>query len=228
VIRKRWHKNKKQMTEPDITKKPDLATAVMAPAASGCGMGCLTVTALGALALKLGYCFIWPHSIPQLSIIIFFCVLLTAVAFKMKKKNPPWVLFLTEVLVIAFLGVALSTWQAPKRIFKISFLDPIPESVVLHQSHYFQGGPDAMVWIHFSAPPDVMLSIIQTNNLTGPQQIQEWSNTRGFTSVTPDWWTTNELTRPSLYRCEHTGISRPWTIGMWLNSATNEAFGYAY
>jgi hypothetical protein len=222
------------MTERDregIKENPDqrsLARSVVVPTASGCGLGCLTVSALGALALKLGYCFIWPHSIPQLSIITLFCVLLTAVAFKMRKKNPPWVLFLTEVLVIAFLGVALSTWQAPKRIFRISFLDPIPKSVVIHRGHYFQAGPDAMAWIHFSASPDVMLSIIQTNDLIKPQQIEKWSSTMGFTSITPDWWKTNELTCPSLYRCEHTGISRPWTIGMWVNAATNEAFGYVY
>jgi hypothetical protein len=232
----RWHTDEKLMSisnrkkTKQQSKQHSLETAVIIPAASGCGLGCLTVTVFGLVSLKLGFCFIWPHSIPQLSIIIFFCVLLTAVAFKMRMKNPPWVLFLTEVLVIAFLGVALSTWHAPKRIFKRSFLDPIPQSVVIHRGDYFQAGPDAMVWLHFSAPPNVMLSIIQTNNLTKvtTNQLQQEYRTPGFISGVPDWWTTNSLSSPTLYRCEHTGISRPWTIGMWVNSETNDAFGYVY
>jgi hypothetical protein len=213
--------------------KPDIGKAVLVPAAAGCGLGCLTAIGFGILALHLGFCVVFPSLALFGGMINFLLVLTTAIVLRFRKRQPSWKFFLVEIGVIAFLWVSFSVWTTPRDLFKRCFLkQPIPSCVVIHRAHHFQGGPDAEFWIHFSANPSVMSVIIQSNKLKlAPADSDGIADRRiGALGVDhPSWWKPDALSHPSLYYCWHDGTDgtyNPWSMGIWINDKTNEAFGY--
>ncbi|MCX7006946.1 MAG: hypothetical protein NTY53_06810 [Kiritimatiellaeota bacterium] len=206
------------------TGSPNLARAVLAPAATGCALGCLSVLGLGILALYMGFCFIWLDDAPNGGIIIFLVVLATAIVFKAKNRPTPWKIFFIEIGAIAFLWVVFSVWTAPRTLGKAYFRGQIPAGVVIHHAHWFQDGPDPLMWIHFSASPEVIMAVIKTNDMA------EESRPSVSAPRTPSWWKPQEMSKPTFYTRVHplTASNNIWEVSAWVNDATNEVFGIVY
>ena len=218
------------MTEKNkaIQKGPSAARSILVPAGAGCGLGCLSVLAFGALAVYFGFCFIWRRATPNGAILCFIVVLTTAIVLRVRKRRTSWRLFMGEILLTAFLWVGYSAWNDPRELFKVCYLNPIPKSVEIHHACLIASFcPDTLAFFHFSAPPEVIASIIRSNNLTVVTNRDNDSHMDWGMSCKPDRWKPGRLSNPTLYSCMHASTS-PWEVGIWVNDKTNEVFGYQF
>ena len=205
---------------------PNLTKAVLEPAATGCGLGCLAVIGLGVLAFYMGFSFPWFNIVPSGGIVTFLVVLLTAIVFKARDRPAPWRLFLAEIGVTALLWVGFSVWNAPRTACKIYFSNQIPAGVIIHRAYYIQAGQDGLIWIHFSAPPQVIISLIKSNDMT-----QSKDRDDSPASLEPSWWKPLSMSKPALFSRVHGGVNENtyvWGIEAWINDTTNEVFGFIF
>lgn len=222
--------------KPDRARTPGFSHRVLPSTAAGCGMGCATVLGLSLLATWMGFCLFLPDTVMKGGLLCVSVAFITATAFHLRGRPMPVKLVLAEIALVALVWTSYSVWTAPKALFRlICRVEPAPP-VVIHQSHLFQITPDALAFLHFSAPPEVMERFISTNQLTRcveePDEVASEYRFKlgksGFAgSATPRWWTPWTLSKPIHYRCEHPS-QKPWAVGVWVNDKTNEAFAYQW
>jgi hypothetical protein len=148
----------------------------------------------------------------------------TKFIFKRKAKQFPHRLLAFEVILTAFIAVGFLSWYQTHDFLKI-FMNPVP---VPSSVHVYQGrGQLFSAYVHFSAPPEVITSIIQSHQLFSPTNgsLEQIEQDRMKTSW--DWWQPATMSNPKFFMRHHESLAvQGWTEGMWINGATNEVYAF--
>jgi len=206
-------------------KRPQRFLGVAAVA--GGMLGILFSVVLTVIALHYHVCMIWASCVPTAAVASVAAVGVGLFLLLMFRRGDlAWMLIpLSPAVVAAVLVIHART--APRDLFETCIYKPMPESVTIIQANWFFSCPPG-VWIHFTASPETVASIIREHELEvvkpefdGISQLEQWSRHWGWR---PDWWTPGDLSGFTQFRRNHGGV-QPWSENLWVNSATNECLG---
>jgi hypothetical protein len=162
--------------------------------------------------------------------VVFLLVLTTAIIARVKGRRPPWRVFLVEVIAVAIIIVTYVAWDAPDAVYMNMLGRPIPSTVKILQARYEEHPLDPTALIHFSASPHDLQMLIHSNHLLfRTNSVSE----RSDGNSTPNWWkpgslgTDAALFTRQVYSDGDTSFVTH-VIGVWVNSATNEAYGFSW
>jgi len=210
--------------------RASFAKSVIMPTGAGCGIGFLTMIGLAYLVLHLGYCIAWGNAIPNGSILILSSVFFLTLLSWLAKKPRPWTSVLLAIALVAPLSMIYEVKTTPRGLCSFFFHGDAPSDVTIHNGYYFQAGPDPWFWIHFSATPEEIMKVIQVHGMKKCQDdylelerdhLMQWPRR-------PVWWTPQIMSNAMLFSASHpiTSNQNCWGIGIWVNQATNEVYGY--
>jgi len=148
-------------------------------------------------------------------------VLITKWIFKRKGKQFSNSLLIVETILVSLVIVNSLSWFQTRSYLKF-FVNPIPNSVHLHQGTTIMFA----TFVHFSAPPEVVVKIIQSHQLLAvtndsPEQIEQ----KQWETLLGGWWQPAAMSNPKFFMRHHQDFTiQGWTEMLWVNEATNEVF----
>jgi hypothetical protein len=143
--------------------------------------------------------------------------------FKRKAKSFTWRPLIISVVFSSIIVTGFLAWVQTRDQLKM-FFSPNP---VLSKIHVHEGRSILISsFVHFSAQPEVIVTVIQSRQLTSPtndfpdsfQVIMEKSW---------DWWQPLSMAHPKFFMRHHKSRAvQGWTEALWINDATNEVYAY--
>jgi hypothetical protein len=214
--------------EPEKTKKDSsLVKSIILPGCSGCGLGCLSTFGLCLAATAMGFTLLPINTAFLGGLAGMAIVLITAAVARARRKPVPWMIFLTEIAAVAIILPAVFAWDTPRYIYNCIFAGKQPPSINIIRSEY-EESIDPSAWIHFNISPTDMLTLIKTSELRLDQHPPK---DRYVINGKPTWWNPLELGpnakhfKKKVYWPDQTNCPQ-YVAGIWVNAATNEAYGY--
>jgi hypothetical protein len=130
-------------------------------------------------------------------------------------------------VISAIVGVTLICWHFTRSDVKNFWVDPIPRALIIHggESYLFSH------YLHFTGPPEIISEMIDRNRLEPYQDDEEKPgmprlNVEYFSAPRGRWRPTSMENPQLLVRFHRTDL-QGWLHGIWINTATNEAYGFA-
>lgn len=206
--------------------KPGQFTSVIA---SGL-LGFLVSLGLTMLAVDAGFLFRGLTSFFSLVLATVACWIVagvSAVVWARKSRQLSWRMLTVVMVTTAAIVIGCRSWRSTRNELEAWLIAPLPKSVRVHR------GEDLLFssWVHFSAPPEVLASIIRSKKLTLPvdeeEKREEQKSMKGsFERQDPEWWLPGALEKPRFYLHIHHESQQPWIQGLWVNEAMTEAYAF--
>jgi hypothetical protein len=204
---------------------------VLAFIAAG-GLGLLLGFVLAPLACARGFLFSGVDSLMAMLASAGACALaacITLGVFRCLRRRFGWLALTLVVLVVAPATVGLMSWfQTGESLEMFMKPAPVPQGLrVYHgRSTLFSS------FVHFTGPPEAIASVLAAKGLAEiPPELPEGPDSAGFWErerfAKPwNWWQPAAMSSPRFFFRQYPGAAQGWTVGWWVNGATNEVYAY--